>query len=102
MSNQEQIANLSRLEELQMLFAGRKTPQSNGPGFILITGTTHATPGTEVAIAHTSGRIPTGMIPYNQDKAGSLYEGDTANTATAFYVKSDIASVTFKAILVFA
>lgn len=53
----------------------------------------------ENTIAHTLGAVPIGYIVLNQDKAGSLYDSGTAWTATNIYLKSDVASVTFKVFL---
>lgn len=60
-----------------------------------VSVTSHVTPGTEFSVAHTLGKVPVGRLVYEQDKAGSLYAGTTANTATLLYLKSDTASVTF-------
>ena len=65
----------------------------------LVTLTTSATPDAENTTAHGLGKVPTGFIVYSQDKAGSLYDGSTSNTATNLYTKCDVASVTFKIIV---
>ena len=63
----------------------------------LVTFTTHATPGTEVAVAHTlKNRVPNGFLVYGKDKAGHLYDGTTAFSSANIYVRSDVASVTAK------
>ena len=62
-----------------------------------VSGTSHATPGTEVSIAHTLGRAPRGFFISGQGAAGSFYNGSTANTSTAFYIRCDAASVAFTA-----
>jgi hypothetical protein len=59
----------------------------------------HVTPATEFSVAHTLGKIPVGFIVHGQDKAGSLYDGGTTNTATLLYLKSDGSEVTFKIIV---
>lgn len=64
-----------------------------------VDGTTDVTPGTEKVFAHVLGRVPVGIIFTGQDKAGSIYKGSTVWTATNIYLKSDIASVTFKALI---
>ena len=56
--------------------------------------TTHATPDTETAYAHTLGAVPIGYIVLNADKAGVIYSGGSAWTATNIYLRSDVASVT--------
>lgn len=65
----------------------------------LVTVTTDLTPGTEFSVAHTLGKVPTGYIVYGQNAAGSVYDGTTANTKTALYLKSDVSSKTFKVIV---
>lgn len=62
-----------------------------------VSGTTHGTPDTETSHAHTLGRVPRGLIIIGQDKAASIYNGSTANTSSLIYVRSDIATVAFKA-----
>lgn len=66
---------------------------------VLITITTSATPDAENTVAHTLGKVPTGYIVYSQDKAASLYLGTTAWTSSNVYLKSNVASVTFKLIV---
>lgn len=60
----------------------------------------HATPGTEFSVAHGLGKIPLGYIITGQNGAGGVYDGSTANSRTTLYLKSDVASKTFR-ILVF-
>ncbi len=64
----------------------------------LITVSTNATPDTEDTTAHGLGKIPTGFIVYEQNKAGSLYKSKTY-TSTNIYTKCNVASVTFKVIV---
>jgi hypothetical protein len=66
---------------------------------VLVTLTSSATPDDSNTVNHTLGKIPNGYIVYYQNKAGSLYDGGTTWTNTAIYVKSNIASVTFKIII---
>lgn len=66
---------------------------------VLVTVTSHATPGTEFSVTHSLGKIPTGRIIYAQSKAGSLYAGATSDTATTMYFKSDASSCAFKIII---
>lgn len=63
----------------------------------IITGTTHASAGTEAAFAHGLARVPRGYIVYSRDKAASIYDGTTANTSTYLYLKSSANSTTFTA-----
>lgn len=56
--------------------------------------TTHATPGTEVAVAHSLKRTPTAFIACGADKAGHIFKGSTAFSASNIYIRSDVASVT--------
>jgi hypothetical protein len=64
-----------------------------------VSVTSHATPGTEFSVAHGLGKVPTGYIVYGQDGAGSIYDGATSNTKTTLYLKSDVASKTFRIIV---
>lgn len=66
---------------------------------VLITTTTSATPDAENTVGHLLGKIPSGYIVYSQDKAASLYLGTTAWTSSNVYLKSNVASVTFKIIV---
>ncbi len=59
--------------------------------------TSSAIPDAENAIPHTLGKIPVGAIVYSQDKAGSVYNGTTAFTKSASYLKCSVASMTIKA-----
>lgn len=64
-----------------------------------VSVTTSATPDAENTVAHSIGSVPVGFLILWQDKAGSLYQGPatgTAWTTTNIYVKSNVASVTFK------
>lgn len=57
----------------------------------------------ENTVGHTVGSIPLGYIVLWQDKSGNLYQGPTTGTAwtaTNFYVKCDVATVTFLVFLV--
>lgn len=65
-----------------------------------VSVTSHATPGTEFSVSHLLGKTPTGYIIYGQAGAGSIYDGTTSNTATTLYLKSDVASISFR-IMVF-
>lgn len=65
----------------------------------LATVTSDATPGNEFSVAHKLGKIPTGRIIYSQNKAGTLYNGTSANTSTTIYFKSDVGTCVFKIIV---
>lgn len=65
--------------------------------------TSHATPDTEFAVAHTLGSVPVGYLLLWQSKAGQFYQGPstgTAWTATNIYLKNTVASVTASIFLV--
>lgn len=62
-----------------------------------VTFTSSATPDVENTVAHTLGKVPTGVIVYSQDKAGSVYNGTTAFSKTNVYLKCNVASMTVKA-----
>lgn len=66
---------------------------------VLLTFTSSATPDAQNTVAHTLGKIPTGYIVYSKDKAGDVYLGGTAWTATNIYLKVDVASVAVKVIV---
>lgn len=61
-----------------------------------ISFTSSGTPNAENTVAHTLGKIPSGFIVVNRDKAAHLYKGSTVWTTTSIYLKSDIATVAFK------
>ena len=56
--------------------------------------TTNAVANNEDTVAHTLGRAPIGFLILNRDKAGVVYDGGTAWTATNIYLKCDTASTT--------
>jgi predicted acetyltransferase len=64
-----------------------------------VSVTSDGIPGTEFSVAHSLGKVPTGYIVYGQDKAGSVYDGATPNTATTLYLKSDAATGLFRLIV---
>lgn len=70
---------------------------------VLVKGTTSGTPNAETTHAHKLEEkdvavIPRGFIVISQDKAGTVYDG-TGHTTALLKVKSDIASVTFTALV---
>ena len=65
-----------------------------------VTFTSHVTPDTEDSVAHSLGRVPTGFLILNRDKAGIVYQSGTAWTTSAIFVKTSVASMT-TTILVF-
>lgn len=60
------------------------------------TFTSNATPDAEFAVNHNLGRAPVGYLVFTRDKAGTLYNGASAWTATQVFLKCNVASVTFK------
>ena len=56
-----------------------------------------ATPNAENVVAHTLGKVPSGLIVYSLDKAATIYNGTTAHSKTTIYLKSNTASTTVKA-----
>ncbi len=82
---QENIADTEKLTGLLAKLDGE-----------FISGTTNATPDTEDAFTHTLGRIPKGFVVVGADKAGSIYDGGTANTTTELNLKGSAASIAFK------
>lgn len=68
----------------------------------LVSYTSHATPDTESSAAHTLGRVPSGYLVLYRSKAGVLYQGPstgTAWTATAIYLKCNVASTAFSLLI---
>ncbi len=58
--------------------------------------TTDGVVGTETAVTHTLGRVPSDFFPGSQDKAGTIYKGTTAWTSTSIYIRGSVASITAK------
>lgn len=58
--------------------------------------TTDAVVGTETAISHNLKRVPSDFIVGSQDKAGTIYKGASAWTATTIYIRGSVASITAK------
>jgi hypothetical protein len=56
--------------------------------------TTDAVVGTETAVTHNLKRIPSDFLVGSQDKAGTIYKGSSAWTATTIYVRGSVASIT--------
>ena len=67
---------------------------------VYVSFTSSATPNAENTVAHTLGKVPTGFIVVDKNKAAHLYRNGTTATKTNIYLKSDVASVAFT-ILVF-
>lgn len=65
----------------------------------LVSFTSNGSVDTEDTTAHSLGKVPTGIIVYSQDKAGSLYNSGTAFTASNIYTKCSVATVAFKVIV---
>ena len=78
---------------------GTNRSEAQNLDLVYVTGTTNAVPGTETTHSHLLERIPIGFIVISQDKAGTIYNSNNANTDSLLKVKSDIASITFKAIV---
>lgn len=61
-----------------------------------VSFTSSGTPNAENTIAHTLGKVPSGFIVVNKDKAAHLYANGTAWSKTQIFLKSDVATVAFK------
>lgn len=83
---EEVLNNLSKMFAVGISIADNLDKQ-------LVSLSTSATPGTEVAVPHTLKRIPSGYFVLRQDRAGTIYDGSTAFSTTNIYLKSDVASV---------
>lgn len=60
---------------------------------------TDATPDTETAYTHNLGVVPIGFLVFKRDKAGVIYSGSTAWTTSQLTLRSNLASVTFTALV---
>lgn len=67
---------------------------------VYVEFTSNAAPNTQDTVAHTLGKVPTGFLVVNKDKAGDVYAGGTTWTKNNLYLKTSVASVALK-ILVF-
>ncbi len=65
----------------------------------VVSFTSSATPDTEEAIAHGLGKVPQHFIVSGVNKAAVVYRGPTSFTASHVYVKTSLASVAVKLIL---
>lgn len=63
---------------------------------VFVTFTSNAIADTEDDVTHTLKKIPTGFIVTSRDKGAVLYDGGTTNTTTKIYLKSNVASTTYK------
>jgi hypothetical protein len=63
------------------------------------TFTTHATPGTEFALAHTMGEVPVGFLVVVPPVSGTLNKGTTAWTTSNIYLTCTAASQSVKIFL---
>ncbi len=59
---------------------------------VFVTFTSSATPDAENTVTHTLGKIPTGFIVTNINKASVVYANGTAWTAANIYLKVNVAS----------
>lgn len=64
----------------------------------ITTVTTSGVPGTVTTIAHGLARTPIGYIVLSKDKAAHIYN-TTAADGTNVYIKSDVATVTVKLLI---
>ena len=74
-------------------------PAFNNCNFVVISGTSSATIGTETTHAHNQNTKPYATIILAQGN-GLVYESK-APDATNFFIKAAVASIPFTAILVF-
>ncbi|MBI4397041.1 MAG: hypothetical protein HY548_08105 [Elusimicrobia bacterium] len=64
-----------------------------------ISFTSSGTPDAENTVTHALGKIPTGFIVANLDKAAIVYSSASAWTASNIYLKVNAASVAVKIIV---
>lgn len=65
----------------------------------IVPYTSNAVANTEDAVAHSLKRVPVGFIVVDIDKAGVVYRGPTAFTASNVYLKCSTASTALKVLL---
>lgn len=58
--------------------------------------TTDGSPDTQEDVPHGLGRKPRGFFVVGSDKAGSIYDGGTANTDTTLSIKASIATMAIR------
>ena len=61
--------------------------------------TSNGTANTEDAITHALGRVPVMILAAVPDKAARLYDSGTTWTSTTIYLKTNVATVAWKAII---
>ena len=64
-----------------------------------VSFTSNGSADTEDAIAHTLGKVPAHFIVSSLDKGAVVYRSGTAFTKTTIYLKTTVASVAVKVIL---
>ena len=85
------VTDLSRLLNKGIKFAENLNAE-------IVSYTSNAVADTEDTINHTLGRVPSGYLALHRSKAGIIYQGPatgTAWTASAIYVKCNVASTVF-------
>lgn len=65
----------------------------------IISYTSNVSANTEDTVSHTLKRVPVGFFVVNLNKSATLYDGGTAWTSTAVYLKSSASSTTAKIIV---
>lgn len=87
---EEELTNYS-LELSKVLNSGLKFADNFNMQIKSVT--TDGSAGTETAVAHTLKRVPSDFLVGSQDKAGTIYKGTTAWTATNIYIRGSVASI---------
>lgn len=64
-----------------------------------VKSVTTAAADTEVSVAHTLKRVPTGFIVINIDKAAIVYDSGSTWTTTNIYIKCNVATVAVKLLI---
>lgn len=65
----------------------------------IVSFTSDAVADSEDTVSHDLGKVPTGFHIINRDKAGILYDSGTSWTSSNIYLKSNLASTTYKIIV---
>jgi hypothetical protein len=78
------------LEQLGQILNNGLLPQDNFSANILTVS--FPSPGAEVAVSHSLGRVPTGYIAIGCSTATTLSDGSSASTSSVLYLRASVAS----------
>ena len=81
-----QLSALSNILNGQLTFGDTTSGSIDNMSGAMLAVTTHATPGTEFAVAHNLGVIPSGFLTLIPPQSGVLNKGATAWTTSNLYL----------------